>query len=287
MLIGNELVRELVETVIMTGKLRGSSPVSLLLIATPESGKTSVVLSKPCKNVKPFTDITGRGLQIVLQAKPEITHIVINDMVAVLSHKTSVNKYTMSVLNAITEEGVMSIATPSGIEDFPIGKKGVITSLTTDLVGDSRNWWNKVGFTSRMLPFCYSYPENLVLHIKDSIDHAVTNGKNEKAIREFTIPKNEKSVVYCEEFNKRVRRIADVRSSLIDEIGLRRLKQYHSLVQAHALLRNHSSAEVTEQDVEFLEEIDLYCSYDKPKALHIGDNYAGLSYLSEAKAVGI
>jgi hypothetical protein len=262
-MIGNQLIRELVETVILSGKLKDTRPISLLLIATPESGKTSVVLERPCKAIKAFSDLTGKGIQLVLQQKPEITHIIINDMVAVLSHRQNVNKFTMSVLNAMTEEGFMSSATPSGIEDFQGGQKGIITSLTTDLVADERNWWNKIGFVSRMLPFCYSYPEELIIAIKNGIDE----GSKEKQPKDFIPPASLKIVKYSQEFVAKVRRIADIRSQILEEVGIRRLKQYHTMVQSHALLRNYGSPEVNQSDVDFLSEIDLFVTYHLPRKL--------------------
>lgn len=266
-MIGTELLRETVESVILTGRVRGIYPASLLLIGAPESGKTSVVLSKDCKNVKAFTDITGNGILKVIKQMPDLTHIIINDMVAVLSHKQSVNKHTLATLNAMTEEGVNSISTPGGIEEFPEGKRGVIASLTLDLVGDSRNWWNKIGFTTRMIPFCYKYPEDLVLLIKKHIDDS--NGKEKKPEKrqEFHVPKERKYVKYSPEMIEQTRRVADYRSMVLEETGFRRLKQYHALVQGHALLRSYSKAEVTDQDIEFLKQVDMYINYDKPRAL--------------------
>lgn len=265
-MIGNELVRELVESVILTGKLKDNPPLSLILIATPESGKTSVVLERPCKAIKAFTDITGRGIQEVIQQRPELTHLVINDMVSVMSHRQSVNKYTISVLNALTEEGLTAIASPDGIEEFKNGRKGVITSLTTDLTGDSRNWWNKVGFTTRMLPFCYSYPDELKIKIKDSIDKSEERfAKSPVKPTDFIVPQNPRSVNYPIPIIEAVRRVASIRSQIMEEVGFRRLKQYHSLVKGHCLLRNDT--EVKEVDLHFLYEVDEYVSYDKPLPL--------------------
>lgn len=267
-MIGTELLREVIESTIMTGRVRGIQPLSLLLIATPESGKTSIVLQKECKNVKAFTDITGNGIIKVIRQMPELTHIVINDMVAVLSHKQSVNKYTLAVLNSITEEGASSFSTPGGIEDIPDGKRGVIASLTTDLVKDSRNWWNKIGFTTRMIPFCYKYSDDLIIKIKDSID--AENGRQDKKELKkpvFDPPKDKKKVNYPPQMLEQVRRIADYRSQVLNETGFRRLKQYHALVQGRALLRSYAKAEVSEADIEFLKQVDMYINYDMPRAL--------------------
>ena len=86
MLIGMQLIREVVETVILTGRLKEHEPVSLLLVASPESGKTSVVLEKECSGVIALTDVTGRGLQDLCKMKQEVSHMVINDLVSVSEH---------------------------------------------------------------------------------------------------------------------------------------------------------------------------------------------------------
>src|SRR5437588_110827 len=75
-------------------------------------------------------------------------------------------------------EGITRIATPGGIEKFEDGKRGIIASLTYSLVKDARHWWNKIGFTSRMLPFCYMYPADLIVQIKADIDLQQQYGNN-------------------------------------------------------------------------------------------------------------
>lgn len=268
-MIGTELLRELVECVVLTGRIVDVDPVSLLLIAAPESGKTSIVLERPCNAIEAFADVTGRGLhQIIKEKGKEITHIVINDLVAVLSHRQSVNKYTISQLNAFTEEGINAIATPMGIERYNgCSRGGVIASLTLDLAKDARMWWNKVGFTSRMIPFCYYYPSELNIRIKDSIDDVRGRKVKKAAVKPFTIPTKARSISYVEKFAKDVRRCADMRSQIMKEDGKRRLKQYHALVQAHALWRSAVRPQVTEADIDFLYKIDRFVSYEVPQSL--------------------
>jgi hypothetical protein len=269
-MIGTEFLRETVETVIMTGKVRDVAPVSLLIIAAPESGKTSIVLEKQCEAIKAYADVTGRGLHSILKYNTHLTHIVINDLVATLSHRQSVNRYTISQLNSITEEGITAIATPAGEENFECGKKGVIASLTLELAQDARRWWNKVGFSSRMLPFCYIYSDDLLLKIKASIDES--RGKHKELVTkngngEFRIPKEPVGVTYKEEIAKHVRQVADVRSQVLEEQGMRRLKQYHGLIQAHALLRTRTKPAVNDDDLEYIYKLDKFVSYDKPQIL--------------------
>jgi hypothetical protein len=74
---------------------------------------------------------------------------------------------------------------------------------------------------------------------------------------------------------------------------MRRLHQYHTLIRGHALLRNREKPVVEDVDLEFLEEIDLYCSYDKPKELKYdhakakSDSENGLPKVHKATGMGI
>lgn len=266
-MIGTELLRETIETVILTGKIKSLEPVSLLLIAAPESGKTSVVLQKKCKSIQAFTDVTGKGIHEILKSNRDLSHIVLNDMVSTLSHKQSVNKYIIAQLSAMTEEGISAVASPKGVELFDVGKRGIIASLTLDLVRDSRHWWNRIGFTSRMLPFCYTYTKKMIIEIKDSIDLAQTNGHAKNKPKNFAVPVREVFVEYQEAEKERIRHIADIRSAFLNEQGMRRLKQYHAMAQAHALWRTRKNPTVGEKDVEFIKRMDNYVSYDDPQPL--------------------
>ena len=265
MMIGTQLVRELVETTILTGHLTGHDPVSLLLLASPESGKTSIVLERDCKSVIDMTDVSGRSLQVLVQSNPEVSHFVINDMVAVLSHKQSVNQYTLSMLNAMTEEGIRTVAIGGNVMPAPVkGKRGIIASLTLDLARDQRRWWNATGFASRVLPFCYCYDEKLVIRIKDYIETRSAAKSNEP--KPFTVPAI-KPTINLETIKASVRELSDRKAKELGEKGIRRLKQFRSLVAAHALWRSWKNKSANEQDVQFLMNIYHHISYTNPVIL--------------------
>lgn len=262
MLIGVELPREFVESIIMTGRLQAPhAPVSTLLIASPESGKTSIVASKDSSAIAAFTDVTGRGLMEVCKMHPNITHIVLNDLVAIMSHRQTVNRYTMAMLNAITEEGIQALAYPDGIDVVANGKRGVIGCMTADLMKDGRSWWNKIGFVSRCLPFGFSHSGALTVKIKDTIERMEKSKKNPKK-KVFRVPAKPVSVEFSNKYTLQIRRLADEKSKeLSDPTGYRRLKQFLALTCGHALLRSTKRPTVTAEDVEFIERIYKYLSY--------------------------
>ena len=261
-LIGMELVEEFIESVIMTGRLKPPhSPVSVLLIASAESGKTSVAGNKKSSAIACFTDVTGRGLIEICKQSPEVSHIVLNDLVAIMSHRQSVNRYTQSMINAVTEEGISALAMPDGIEIVANGRRGIIACLTTDLAQDGRSWWNKIGLASRLLPFSFAHPGTLTIKIKDAID----NGKVDKGKKDILkVPRIPMDVKFPEYFVRKVRRMADEKAKeLKDPTGYRRLKQFRALICGHALRRRSHKAEVNKADLDFVERVFPYISYDK------------------------
>lgn len=255
-----ELVKEMVETVLLTGRLKRHSPKSLLLISEPEQGKTRIFFETPCQSVIMLTDVTGRAIQELCRQQAEKTHFVINDLVAVLSHKQTVNKYTLSMINAITEEGIAAVAFPGQTEVFKNGKRGIVAALTTTMTRDGRAWWNKIGLTTRMIPFCFAHSEELIVRIKTAIDNDM-NGMNGN---EFKIPQLILDVQIPPDVTSAVRSLADRKSKELNEVGYRRLDQFRALCRAHALRRGQwKKCIATMEDVEFLKRIFPYMNYTK------------------------
>lgn len=265
MLIGVELVQELVETTILTGRLKQHGPVSLVLIAAPENGKTSIVLERPCEAVFPLSDVTGRGLQMLLKLDRKATHLILNDMVAVMSHKHNVNRYLLSMLNAMTEEGIRAVAFPGQIEVFEAGKRGIIGCLPGDLARDGRAWWHRTGFSSRVIPFFYSYPERLILSIKAELDRdAFTVWKPGQPLR---VPGVALSVPIEPKWTRQIRLLSDARAAKMGQLGIRLLKNYRALARGHAVRRGWKKPMVGEADLDFLVAMDRYVSWDEATPL--------------------
>lgn len=267
MLIGMELIREVVETTILTGRVKGSAPVSLLLIASPESGKTSVVLSKECSGIIALSDVTGRGLQELCKNHPEVSHIVINDLVAVAAHKPTVSRYTMSMLNAMTEEGIRAVAFPGQLETFPSGKRGIIASIPTTMAKDGRAWWNKIGLSSRMLPLCFKHSTDLNVQIKAMITAGKMGPTHAAPSQIFKIPAAPIAVTIPPKQAKRIQEIAEDVGMRMQEEGYRRLHQLRALAQAHAVWRTWRKSTVTELDIEFLLKLRKYISYSRAREI--------------------
>ena len=253
-----EIVREIVETALLTGRVSGEDPVGLLLIAEPEHGKTSIVLERSFSSAVDVTDATGRGIQELLKYKPEISHLIFNDLTAIMAHGKTVKAYTISMINAMTEEGIRSVAFPGDIQVFENGKRGLIACVTPPMIRDGRAWWNKIGLTTRLVPFFFRHGSELVLKVKEAIDHEIRYAKPGA----FALPKVPIKVPIQEPHLTAIRKMADQKAKeLGDNTGYRRLKQFRRLAKAHALRRSWKKPMVTFEDTKFLRSIMPFISY--------------------------
>lgn len=264
MLIGVDLILELVQAVLLTGRLSTDNPVSLMLIASPESGKTSTVVERGTEEMVFCSDATGGGITQELVTHPKATHIIINDLVSVMSHKEHVNKRTFAIISAMTDEGLYKIAMPgSGAVDFKGRRVGIICCVPAEFAQDDRRWWNASGLSTRMLPFAYEYSRNLVLRIKKTV---VVSGAYEKnhsfGKHGLVIPDRYYSLPIPDGLAHSIQRAADMAARELEEKGIRRGKQFRALARGHAILRDFKRPAVTQADVDFLMRVVPFISYE-------------------------
>jgi hypothetical protein len=264
-LIGVDKLREFVQSLILTGRLKNACPVSAMIIAEPERGKTSIVVEKQCEGIMLMTDITGKGLQFLCQMNPRTTHFVINDMGIIGGHSAKTQNYFYSMLMAMTEEGIRAIASPDGVETTAAGRRGFIGCITTSQATDKRHSWHKRGLARRIVPFHFDYSEDLILKIKAKIDK--DKAATFDSIETFKIPEASIDVLISDKLSSSIRMIADGRSKKLGQLGISLLKNYRTLAKGHALMRTWKNPQVTETDVEFLKRIDPYVDWLTPAIL--------------------
>lgn len=265
-MIGMELVGEFVDSVVHTAFLLRDKPLSAMLIAAPESGKTSVTEGRECQSVISVSDMIGSGLLEKLQEKPNVKHVIINDMVAIMAHKEVTNARTFAIMNMLSEEGLGEIVMPGGLAKNLGGRQvGFICCIPSKLAGDNRRWWNSTGFASRLLPFSYLYSENLLIQIKKTV---IVNGvyqNDKKALKKDTAPLKRYEVSLSKPHAEAIQVIADEVAKKLGEQGLRRGKQLRSLVRGHALLFNRK--QVNQTDLDFLKKIQGHLDFENAKEL--------------------
>jgi hypothetical protein len=262
-LIGTQLVEDLVQTVAFSHLIADRDRVGLLLLAAPESGKTTIATAATASHVKRIVVITARSI-MQLTSEKEIEFLLFNDLSVVRSLSKATSALLINTLNQVTQ-GETGEAMFAGQERIKIERQlGVIGCMPFKLFTDRRAHWRNMGFISRMLPFSYSYDAELIATIKNSVDKDRFKAAEPKAM-----PKaNHNGPVYVA-MNKSqtniVRALADARAQELDQIGIRLLKNYHTLIRAHAV--RHGRTHVERKDLEFLRQVDGYISITECKAL--------------------
>jgi len=267
--IGTQIVEELVQSVALSHMVKGYSRTSLLLLAAPESGKTTIAGASNAKHVCRVAMITGRSILREVKEHPDTEFLLFNDLTAVRAMSPSAVNLLILILNQFTqdERGIVAFA---GKETETIDRPiGIIACIPFKTFTDHRARWREMGFVSRMIPFAYQYGDELVAEIKDAIDEGIHRAR---ALPGRKMPKSSKrqiAVAMPRNFSKELRRISDSRSKLIGQLGIRLLQSYHSLVRAHALLFHRRT--VTRADMDFLRAVDAFVSIERCTSLN-GDH---------------
>jgi len=264
--IGTGLVEELVQSVALSHLIRGCKRVSLLLLAAPESGKTTIIQAANASHVSRIAVISGRSILREMKDHPTTEFLLFNDLTAVRAMSQTAVNLLIVILNqcVLGEFGKVAFA---GKETEHITRQiGIMACLPFKTFVDHRSKWREMGFISRMIPFAYQYDDELIAQIKDSIDL----GSHPSASRPArTMPKRpprrQVTISITAERIREVRRMADARAKTLDQLGIRLLQNYHSLVRAHALLFKRSS--VTRDDLLFLRRVDHFVSIQRCEPL--------------------
>ena len=182
-MIGINTILGLLELVVLTGHIRGEQPVSALVTAPTEAGKTSIIMKFVSnEGLVVLTDCTAYGImrdygQSITDGR--VKHLVIPDLIKPMSRAKDTVHSLVAFLNALIEEGVISISTYAervGVQNqgntaqnrLPV-RCGLITTMAQGILLDGRHHWARMGFMSRMLPISYTYNVSTQLDIHRSI----------------------------------------------------------------------------------------------------------------------
>jgi hypothetical protein len=264
-MIGTQLIESLVQSVALSHLIKDYPRVSTLLLASPESGKTTVATAANCKHVCRVAVISGRSILKELTDHPETEFLLFNDLSTIRAMAAPAVALLIGILNQLTQEGETGLVAFAGKSTEHIDRTiGVIGSIPYKTFSDHRAKWKEVGFISRMIPFAYKYPTELIATIKDSIDTGV-HGTKLKPHRNLPKIKRSIRIRMNASLTRSVRNLADARSAEMNQHGIRMLRNYHSLIRSHALL--HRRTDVTSEDLEFLRCVDRHVSITECRQL--------------------
>jgi hypothetical protein len=248
---------------IFSAYVKDEKPISLLIVAKPESAKTAVL--KKCRQnhgIVYLTNCTGYGLTRDILPKiatGEIKHIMIADVITPLSKSTKTRQSFVAFLNNLIEEGVARMTTYAAVWDKEVNC-GLITGVTEDALQDGRHDWAKMGFLNRMLLFSYSYPISVVQRIFNSlIDDRSARGKPVK----LELPPQPVDVILPDDIARELIPISARIGESMQVYGFRFFLNAKTFLKALALSRGKTT--VTRREFEeFLELAKFFNSQFNP-----------------------
>lgn len=246
-LIRLEPVIEILKASIWTGRLADEKPVSAMLIAEQESAKTECLkYFNGTFTLKYVSDITSKGLSPYKHdiEKGAMRHLVILDLVRIVSHGRSVADRTLQALASLMEEGESETSDPGGQntwQNFP--RIGVLTAITPSYFMSKRGKWRQTGFLTRFIPVSFSYTRETVHRIHD----AIANGHKVSPPRAEKLPELGCQVAMPPKFSIPITRRAEELGERMKTYGFRYHRVLRSLAKAQALIDKRG--EVSQADI--------------------------------------
>lgn len=241
--IAQQELEEILRLVLLSAYIEGEKPLSALIVAAVEAGKTMMMERyRTNHGVLWQSDCTAYGLiqGYTPQFKAgEIRHIFIPDFLRVLAHKPETRQQTLTFLNGLVEEGVgnMSVG-PRILKVETPYSCGIITAIPREVFQDERRHWTRIGFMSRMLPISFAYSVETARRVMLSIC-------DEEYLRyqpvRVEFPTEQWPVTLPSHFSRALVPYSEklAKSEAVDRYGYRSQKQLQRLLKASALERGN------------------------------------------------
>jgi hypothetical protein len=271
--------------ILFSGFVKRERPLSTLILAHPERGKTTEVMKFNSIGCIVCNDLTAYGLAEIITQMSEIDrkifhHLVIPDLERIGARSRTVRRELLATLQVAMQEGLTKIQTHfTKLECNPPIRLGVIMCTTPDDLGDKRSVFRRVSFLSRLIPFTYDYSNEKKASILDYV-------KQEEHLEKesFQVRKRSKSEVYVPEPMKDQLKVyakimawkIEAFSSLKDKkqvgklIGVRALEDLICYLKAIAL--SNGRKVVTKDDFREFERLFKFFNFDLNELEYLEEN---------------
>lgn len=240
--------------------------VSLIFIAKPESAKTSTVFEfKNLKFVSYYDEITQKKL--IDEFLPDVRNgikktIIIPDLINCIEKQKSTRDQFLNMLKSgIDDTGIVRISTQykqiSVMELLEGLRFNMLTGITTTNWHKLDRLIKGTGLESRLLPFSYDYPINLIQKIFELIEG------NKNIGIETIIPKIHcKPVIIPDNpvLFKNFEMISATLGMQSESYGIRTQTNLQRLAKANAILSDRKT--VTKEDIEKVLYLAKWINYD-------------------------
>jgi hypothetical protein len=268
----------LIKLCIYSYYLEKDKPVTTIAFAEQELAKTrSLMKYSHCQNISVQTDLTYYGIVESLLPKIQIglIHtIIIPDLLKPITKKSSTSANFITIINALIEEGVFDVTIHTS-KNFGGCVANILSSMTPGVLLDKRRGWTKYGFFSRIIPFSFSYGNDMTKTVMQNI-------KNYQIPKEdfiiLNLPLRKRDISISEKYTYQAQQWAielglnegytyitkggagiDIKGSK----GFRHLWQFMALLKSCALMRDAN--EVNAEDVQTIQDIYPFINYQYNK----------------------
>lgn len=242
-MIGLESVIQLVTAVLWSGQVEGERPLSMILVAPPGTGKTSVLEMLTCQSSHFFSDFTSREIGSALKNNQELTHFLLGDFLALFGHAKGTVKLSINLLARLTGDTIRQ--QPWSGEEIRPRKMGFITAIPPDDLNkrEIRSHIRGGGFASRFIIAKYTYSQQTI----ERVHKFIREGKYRNAKPfEVQMKPGKLLVEVPKEISTQIDMLA--RSLKTDPIGFR--AHHHLRTLACSVARRSSRNVVTAADYE-------------------------------------
>lgn len=261
-MINTSIIEHLIKLCIYSTSILNERGVSLLIVAPVEHGKSELlkkfVKIEEVKITSDFNTFIFSDFANEIQAGRKKT-LIIPDFLRIVKKKYSTQANSLTIMNAITEEGWIGKLPMGGIIEKPL-RANILTAITQDEMKDKRHKWLRLGFLSRFIPVSYSYEEKTKQQIREYIKDGIYKTDNPY---EFELPKLKQKVTLSKPLANQIEKISINIANENNLTGFRLQKQLQTLTMANALINNRDM--VLEADVKTIEEIAKFINFDFTK----------------------
>jgi len=241
--------------------------VSLLLIAKPETAKTSSIFSfSNLDFVAYYDEITQKKLIdefLPLVQSGQKRTLLIPDLINCIEKQKATRQQFLNIIKSgIDDTGVIRISTYHKQLHLMKVIGGVrfnlITAITTNNYKKVERYFKDTGLLSRFVPFSYDYPINLVRKIFNYIEGGKVND-----CEEVVIPKIRKRDVLVKGDPELFRNLEIISTKLgmqYSGYGIRTQVALQRLAKANAVLEKRKY--VTEEDINKIYRLSKWINFD-------------------------
>lgn len=262
-LIDTKGLEDVIELVLLSGRIKNADPLSLIVSSKVGAGKTEILKQYAgTKGVRFITEATAFGIKTEFLEEiqsGEIRHLIIGDLLVPLSKQKKTRDDFIAFFNTIMEEGVKSIHTyAQHWEGNSTVKCGLITTIAEqDLLRKSRRWF-EMGFLTRAIPLTYGYSADTRYKIYKHL--ATSQNISEMPSKKIWLPTKPVTVKQNTILNMRLIEYAMRVEKWENVYGFRRLEQLQTLLMANALKNKRLC--VTKADFEKVMELSKFINLD-------------------------